>query len=106
MFALKLVVLAFVAVSLAAEDAPKPDVEVLTENAFVREDGYNFAYKLSDGISRQEEGELITVGDHKGIGVKGSYSYVAPDGQEYTVTYTADDKGFNPVVHAAPAAGQ
>lgn len=66
----------------------------------------NSRYKLSDGVSRQEEGELITVGDHKGIGVKGSYSYVAPDGQEYTVTYTADEKGFQPVVHSAPAAGQ
>ncbi|XP_063361615.1 endocuticle structural glycoprotein SgAbd-5-like [Cydia amplana] len=106
MIALKVVFFAILATTLAAEDASKPKIEVLTERTFVNEDGYNFEYKLSDGVSRQEEGSLITVGDHQGIGVRGQYSYVAPDGQEYTVTFTADDKGFNPVIRASPAKGQ
>lgn len=61
-----------------------------------------FSYKTSDGVSREEEAQLITVGENKGIGVKGSYSYVGPDGQEYQVTFTADDKGYNPKIHVVP----
>lgn len=60
---------------------------------------YNIVrFKTSDGVSRKEEASLITVGDHQGIGVKGSYSYTAPDGVQYEVTYTADDKGYKPQI--------
>lgn len=58
----------------------------------------HFRFKTSDGVSRKEEATVITVGDHQGIGVRGSYSYTAPDGQEYEVTYTADDKGYKPQI--------
>nr|USJ75253.1 RR-1 cuticular protein [Cnaphalocrocis medinalis] len=51
-------------------------------------------YKTSDGVSRQENAHLITVGENQGIAVEGSYSYFAPDGQQYEVTFTADDKGY------------
>ncbi|XP_023950145.2 endocuticle structural glycoprotein SgAbd-5 isoform X2 [Bicyclus anynana] len=100
MFALKLVVLCSVLGALSAQET-KEAVEILTEKTFVNEDGYNFVYKTSDGVSRQEEGQLITVGDHQGIGVKGSYSYVAPDGQQYIVSFTADDKGYKPTIKIA-----
>lgn len=65
-----------------------------------------FSFKTSDGVSRQEEAELITVGDHKGISVKGSYSYIGTDGQEYQVTFTADDKGYKPQVRVVPQGSQ
>lgn len=60
-----------------------------------------YRFKTSDGVSRKEEAELITVGDHQGIGVKGSYSYIAPDGVQYLVSFTADDKGFKPQIRVA-----
>ncbi|XP_059060187.1 endocuticle structural glycoprotein SgAbd-5-like [Achroia grisella] len=100
MFALKLFILGTCVACLLAQDATnKQPVEILTEKSFVREDGYDFEYKTSDGVSRKEEAGLITVGDQQGIGVKGSYSYTAPDGQQYLVTFTADDKGYKPQIH-------
>ncbi|XP_072941020.1 uncharacterized protein [Epargyreus clarus] len=88
--------------ALSAQEA-QPPVEILTEKTFVNTDGYKFEFKTSDGVSRKEEAQLITVGEHQGIGVKGSYSYIAPDGQEYIVNFTADDKGYRPEIRVAPA---
>ncbi|KPI97921.1 Endocuticle structural glycoprotein SgAbd-5 [Papilio xuthus] len=85
----------------AADSIDKPEVEILTEKSNISETGYDFEFKTSDGVSRKEEGQLITVGEHQGIGVRGSYSYNAPDGQQYIVTFVADDKGFKPTIRVA-----
>ncbi|XP_026751444.1 endocuticle structural glycoprotein SgAbd-5-like [Galleria mellonella] len=104
MYALKLFIFSACVAVLVAQDASNVQpVEILTEKTYVREDGYDFEYKTSDGVSRKEEASLITVGDHQGIGVRGSYSYIAPDGQQYLVTFTADDKGYKPQIHVVPS---
>lgn len=59
----------------------------------------NVIYRVetSDGQNRQEHGELRNVGtDHESIAVRGSYSYIGPDGVKYTVNYVADEFGFQP----------
>ncbi|XP_013187910.2 flexible cuticle protein 12-like [Amyelois transitella] len=103
MFTKLFVFAAFIAALTAQENADKQPVEIITERTLVKPDGYDFEYKTSDGVSRREEGTLITVGDQQGIGVKGSYSYTAPDGQQYQVTFTADDKGYKPQIHILPS---
>ncbi|KAG5675015.1 hypothetical protein PVAND_004955 [Polypedilum vanderplanki] len=71
---------------------------------------FNFAFKTSDGINESAQGNLkdITVpkyneagekvGDEqaKGLVQQGSYSYTAPDGQQITVNWVADENGFQP----------
>ncbi|XP_030386430.1 endocuticle structural protein SgAbd-6-like [Scaptodrosophila lebanonensis] len=60
-------------------------------------DGYNFAYETSDGVTRQEQAELKNAGtDQEALSVRGSVSWVAPDGQTYTLNYIADENGFQP----------
>lgn len=55
------------------------------------------SYETSDGVSRQEEAELKNVGtDEEAISIRGSISWVAPDGQTYTLNYIADENGFQP----------
>ncbi|XP_038210506.1 endocuticle structural glycoprotein SgAbd-5-like [Zerene cesonia] len=98
----KLFLFGLLCVVLAAAQEPKERAEILTEKAFVRANGYDFEFKTSDGVSRKEQANLITVGDHQGIGVSGSYSYTAPDGQQYEVNFTADDKGFRPEIRVVP----
>lgn len=79
----------------------------------VADDGvgnFNYSYKTSDGTSDQAEGHLKDilvpkyddngqrVGDEqaKGLVQQGSYSYTAPDGQQFTVDWVADEEGFKP----------
>ncbi|GBP72137.1 Endocuticle structural glycoprotein SgAbd-5 [Eumeta japonica] len=97
MYSLGTLVLALAVLAVTfADDAKPPPAQILSDKSNVNANGYNFEFNTSDGVSRQEEGELISVGEHKGIGIKGSYSYTGPDGQQYQVTFTADDKGYRP----------
>lgn len=55
------------------------------------------SYETSDGQSRDEEAQLKNIGtEQEAISVRGSYSFVAPDGQTYTVNFVADENGFQP----------
>lgn len=61
---------------------------------------YKYAYETGNGISAQEEG------DARGDGTKalGGFSYTAPDGQQITIQYTADENGFLPQGSHLPVA--
>ncbi|XP_061394862.1 larval cuticle protein 65Ag1-like isoform X2 [Musca vetustissima] len=90
-----------VAAAIAAPqdaDHDEHDAQILrqeVENNGV--DKYNFASETSDGSNVQAEGELKNVGTEvEALAVRGSYSFVADDGQTYTVTYVADENGFQP----------
>lgn len=63
------------------------------------------SYEISDGTSAQQEGELKNAGtENEALSVRGSFSWVAPDGQTYTVNYIADENGFQPQGAHIPAA--
>lgn len=57
-----------------------------------------FRVETSDGQFKEEVGQLINPGipDAESIAVRGQYSYIAPDGVLYTVSYVADENGFQP----------
>ncbi|XP_026466710.1 endocuticle structural glycoprotein ABD-5-like [Ctenocephalides felis] len=58
-------------------------------------DGYKFAVDTSDGTSRQEQAELKNVGtENEALSVRGSYTFVGDDGQQYTVNFVADENGY------------
>ncbi|KAL7049060.1 hypothetical protein ACKWTF_003577 [Chironomus riparius] len=93
-----LVVLSFlVAAALAA---PAGDVEILKsdfENLGL--DSYNFAYEQSDGQKREESAVVNNFGsENESIAIRGSFSFVGDDGQTYTVTYIADENGFQVII--------
>ncbi|CAH2237015.1 jg9507 [Pararge aegeria aegeria] len=109
-----LVILACVALAAAAPQAQRPasvpnpdDVQLLRYEA--ENDGlgsYKYAFEQSDGTKKEEQGELKNAGtDNEVMSVKGSYSWIAPDGATYLVTYVADENGFNPTIEQGPGSG-
>ncbi|KAJ2946964.1 hypothetical protein O0L34_g16312 [Tuta absoluta] len=103
-----LVVLSLVAMVAAAPQAadPNPNQDIQLLRFETDNDGlgsYNFAYEQSDGSKREEKGELKNAGaEDEGIVMRGSYSWVGPDGVTYTVTYVADENGFQPTIEQGP----
>uniref|UniRef100_A0A336LX70 CSON006907 protein n=1 Tax=Culicoides sonorensis TaxID=179676 RepID=A0A336LX70_CULSO len=95
----KLIVLAsLIAVTLSAPLDDSQNAQILKyESDNIGIDGYRFAYETSDGQTREEEAQLNNVGqENEAISVRGSYSFVAPDGQTYTINFVADENGFQP----------
>ncbi|CAG5015068.1 unnamed protein product [Parnassius apollo] len=70
--------------------------EILRYENEINEEGYHYAYETSDGIKAEQNGRVIPgAGPEEGsLQVSGSYSYVGDDGQTYTITYTADENGY------------
>ncbi|KAJ8732693.1 hypothetical protein PYW07_015292 [Mythimna separata] len=113
MMKITLFALAALAVALAQEDAPAAaaapapaaggaaPVQILKQVDEVDVDKYNFEFETSDGTSRQETGEYKNDTEQQGLVVKGSYKYVAPDGQQISVTYLADKNGYQPTEEKA-----
>ncbi|KAH8314831.1 hypothetical protein KR074_000829, partial [Drosophila pseudoananassae] len=92
-----IVLFALFAVAIAAPTASSNEATVLRYESDVGPENYLYALETSDGVSKQEEGHLENVGTkNEAIVVRGSYSFVAKDGQTYTVNYIADENGFQP----------
>ncbi|KAF5299956.1 hypothetical protein FQA39_LY11329 [Lamprigera yunnana] len=58
---------------------------------------YSYNYETGNAIVAQQRGYLKNVGNPQTEAqvVEGSYSYIGPDGIQYTVTYFADENGFH-----------
>lgn len=82
------------ALFIAATMAAPADITVLSAKHSSDDKGYSFDFEQSDGHKRNEVGVLKNVGaESDAITVTGSFSFVAEDGQTYTVTYVADENG-------------
>ena len=53
-----------------------------------------FSFETSNGISHQESGQPKQVDNETPVVSQGSDSYTAPDGQQVSITYVADENGF------------
>ncbi|KAM3960266.1 uncharacterized protein ACR2FA_005561, partial [Aphomia sociella] len=64
---------------------------ILRYESNVGTDSYNYAFETDNGISAEESGVASN-----GVQAQGGYSYTGDDGQVYSVTYTADEGGYQP----------
>ncbi|XP_017048739.1 larval cuticle protein 65Ag1-like [Drosophila ficusphila] len=86
----------FVALFALALAAPA-EVEILKQASEVGPESFSYGYETSDGAKADAAGELKNVGsENESLAVRGSFSFVADDGQTYTVNYIADENGFQP----------
>lgn len=118
---------AFVACIAVASAAVLPSssadaqAETLRSESVVNPDSFQYSYETSNGIvslyrifnwfqkqkanahgffswkKAEEKGQLKQIGAESGIVSQGEYSYTSQDGQKITVSYTADENGFQPI---------
>ncbi|XP_034481923.1 larval cuticle protein 65Ag1-like [Drosophila innubila] len=97
----------FVALFAVALAAPADEQTILRLDSDVGIDNYKYALETSDGTTKEEQGELKNPGtEQEAISAKGSFSFVADDGQTYQVNYIADENGFQPQGAHLPVAPQ
>ncbi|XP_043273076.1 endocuticle structural glycoprotein SgAbd-4-like [Venturia canescens] len=76
-----------------SQDGPNPD------------GSYKWQYESGNGIKAEEEGSLANAGsENEAIQAKGSFSYKDDQGKEISLTYTANEEGFQPVGDHLPVA--
>ncbi|XP_019877905.2 pupal cuticle protein 20 [Aethina tumida] len=67
-----------------------PQVPILrSENTNNGDGTYSYAYETANSISAQEHGT-------GGVRADGGFSFTSPEGQQFQLTYTADENGFHP----------
>ncbi|XP_013199627.1 pupal cuticle protein 20-like [Amyelois transitella] len=58
---------------------------------------YRYNYETGNGISAHESGAPRAPGpEGPAVTAEGGFSYRAPDGQQISLSYTADENGFHP----------
>lgn len=71
---------------------------IVTENVII-DDFLNFSYQLSDGREVRSNAYKKRLDDGREVLViNGLYSYVAPNGVKYTVSYYSDETGYHPTI--------
>lgn len=87
--------------------APAPETEIVNLASEVNADSYNYNFETSDGTKQEQHGTLKHLSpEEDALQVAGSFSYVGDDGQTYTITYVADENGFQPQGAHLPVAPQ
>ncbi|XP_073837691.1 larval cuticle protein 65Ag1-like [Musca autumnalis] len=89
-------IIVFAALFALALAAPS-DVQIVRSESDVGPESFQYAFETSDNTKAEAQGQLNNVGtEQEALAVRGSYSFVGDDGQTYTVTYVADENGFQP----------
>lgn len=94
-FSLFFVVAIFGAVSaVPVEDV----VPIVSQTMDVSPDGqYHYSFESGNGIKAQQDGELkVFDKDVAAEVVHGGFEYKGDDGQVYSISYTADENGYQP----------
>ncbi|CAH0407745.1 unnamed protein product [Chilo suppressalis] len=75
-----------------------PDIkaETLQSENKVFHNSFQYSYETSNGISAASNGELRKVDNADSLIVRGNYQYVSREGVPITVTYVADENGYQP----------
>ncbi|XP_055912857.1 endocuticle structural protein SgAbd-6-like [Eupeodes corollae] len=95
-FTVFMVILCAVKAAPAESDRPAVTLRDTRNNNGI--DNYQFDFETSNGIQRQETGELKQVEENSAIVVRGSASWTSPEGTLIELKYTADENGYHPIV--------
>lgn len=68
------------------------------------EGSFSYGFESSNGISVEASGGQRQIGDGIGSVQRGSYSYTSPEGRAISISWVADEGGFQATGEAIPAA--
>lgn len=91
-----------------APQGPTPEpVKIISQtNEISPEGNYEWSFEAANGIKAEEKGTLKKTNDAENpevVVAQGSVSYKDPEGNQISLTYTADDEGgFQPVGNHLP----
>ena len=91
--------MALAAVVSAVPVDPQQPVAILRQAQDISPEGsYSFSYETENGIQAAEAGAPQAVGPKGEIGItnQGQFQYTSPDGTPISLTYVADQNGFQP----------
>ncbi|GLG94003.1 hypothetical protein R5R35_008921 [Gryllus longicercus] len=75
-------------------------IPILRQDQEVNFDGsYRYSFETGNGIVQEEQGYLKNAGQGEGVEAQvaqGSSSYTSPEGEQISLTYVADENGFQP----------
>lgn len=92
----------------APQGAPE-EIKIISQtNEIFPEGNYEWSFEAENGIKAEEKGNLKKTNDAENpeaMVAQGSYSYTDPEGNQISLTYTADDEGgFQPQGNHLPTA--
>lgn len=67
------------------------NAQILRQNSDVTAEGFSYDFETSNGIRADASGVATN-----GVQSQGSFAYKGDDGQDYSITYTADENGYQP----------
>ncbi|KAH8314832.1 hypothetical protein KR074_000828, partial [Drosophila pseudoananassae] len=92
-----IVVFGLLSIGMALAASTATDAEIVSLASEVSADGFNYNFETSDGSKQEQHGKLRNLGpEDEVLQVAGSFSYQGDDGKTYSVTYTADENGYQP----------
>ncbi|VVC98219.1 unnamed protein product [Leptidea sinapis] len=77
-----------------------PVVKILNEQnrVYAHTGNFHYSYDTADGTSISSRGKLINIDNEKaGEAIEGSVSYTDKEGNDFSLSYTADENGYRPV---------
>ncbi|XP_073954109.1 uncharacterized protein [Choristoneura fumiferana] len=77
--------------STRQQNSADANAQILRSNSEVTADGFAFDFETSNGIRADASGVATN-----GVQSHGSFGYKGDDGQDYSITYTADENGYQP----------
>ncbi|CAG9560433.1 unnamed protein product [Danaus chrysippus] len=90
------------AVRVAADDR---SAEVLKFGNEISENGFNYYFENNNGIAAQAQGVPRNFGGNPPVVpdvIQGAFSWTSPEGKVISISYTADENGYQPSGDAIP----
>ncbi|XP_056644602.1 endocuticle structural glycoprotein SgAbd-1-like [Diorhabda sublineata] len=100
------VFVALIAITLGQQVKQDEPIKIVRlENEGVNADGsYRWNFESANGIVAEEQGSIKEVEEGPGPDVQGQVQYTAPDGSPISLSYIANENGFQPQGSHLPTA--